>query len=254
MSSVPKQIITAISVISSFSKCCWRKSNFCYALFFVGPPLWSSGQSSWLQIQWSGFDSRGQEIFWDVVGLEQGPLSLVSTVEKLIGRNSSGSGLEIRKYDRGDPLSWPRDTLYSQTLALISPTRGGRSAGIVRSRTKATELLLLLLFVVCSSAVVWVPSYRSVNHKGQITAELIDLFRQSTSGIEVAKVLHYLRASLSASVLHYSWALYNEQSTAVMSLLCVTVLMGFHTHAQCNLRASYHWSITETSGALPHSL
>ena len=29
--------------------------------------------------------------------------------------------------------------LYPQTLALTSPTGGGRSVGIVRSRTKATE-------------------------------------------------------------------------------------------------------------------
>jgi hypothetical protein len=30
------------------------------------------------------------------VGLEQGPLSLVSTIEELLERKSSGSGLEIR--------------------------------------------------------------------------------------------------------------------------------------------------------------
>jgi hypothetical protein len=30
---------------------------------------------------------------------------------------------------RGDPLRWPRDTLYPQKLALISPTSSGRSAG-----------------------------------------------------------------------------------------------------------------------------
>jgi hypothetical protein len=29
----------------------------------AGPPLWSSGQSSWLQIQRSGFDSRCYQIF-----------------------------------------------------------------------------------------------------------------------------------------------------------------------------------------------
>jgi hypothetical protein len=40
--------------------------------------------------------------------------------------------------------------LYPQKLALTSPTSGGRSAGIVRSRTKATELLLLLLSVTAS--------------------------------------------------------------------------------------------------------
>jgi hypothetical protein len=32
------------------------------------------------------------------VGLERGPLSLVSTTEELLGRKSSGSGLEIRDY------------------------------------------------------------------------------------------------------------------------------------------------------------
>jgi hypothetical protein len=37
------------------------------------------------------------------------------------------------------PLRWPRDTLYPLKLALTSPTSGGRSVGIVRSRTKATE-------------------------------------------------------------------------------------------------------------------
>jgi hypothetical protein len=37
------------------------------------------------------------------VGLERGPLSLVGTIEELLGRNGSGSGLENRKYGRGDP-------------------------------------------------------------------------------------------------------------------------------------------------------
>jgi hypothetical protein len=32
------------------------------------------------------------------VGLERGSLGLVSTTEELLGRNSSGSGLEIREY------------------------------------------------------------------------------------------------------------------------------------------------------------
>jgi hypothetical protein len=44
-------------------------------------PLWSSGQSSWLQVQRSGFDSRRYQIFWEAVGLERGPLNLVSTTE-----------------------------------------------------------------------------------------------------------------------------------------------------------------------------
>jgi hypothetical protein len=89
-------------------------------------PLWSSGQSSWLQMQRSGFDSRSYQISWEVVSLERGPLSLVSTTEELLDRKSGGSGLENREYCRRDPPRWPRGTLYPQKLAVTSPTRGGR--------------------------------------------------------------------------------------------------------------------------------
>jgi hypothetical protein len=73
-----------------------------------------------------GFDSRPTQIFWEVGGLERGPLSLVSTNEELLGRNSSGSGLGNREYGRRDPLRWPRNTLYTQKLAQTSPKSGGR--------------------------------------------------------------------------------------------------------------------------------
>jgi hypothetical protein len=43
------------------------------------------------------------------MGLERDPLSVVSTIEELLGKNSSGSGLEIREYERGDPLRLPHD-------------------------------------------------------------------------------------------------------------------------------------------------
>jgi hypothetical protein len=51
-------------------------------------------------------------------------------------------GLDIKEYGHGDPLRWPRDTVYPQKLALTSSTRDGYSAGIVRSWTKATEFVL----------------------------------------------------------------------------------------------------------------
>jgi hypothetical protein len=59
----------------------------CYQLlmWFWRPPLWSSGQSSWLQIQGSRFrfpDTTKKK----VMGLERGPLSLVSTTEELLDR------------------------------------------------------------------------------------------------------------------------------------------------------------------------
>jgi hypothetical protein len=105
--------------------------------------LWSSGQSSWLQIQMLGFDSLLYQIFWEVVSLERGPLSLVRTTEELLGRQSSGSGLESQEFGRRDPPSWPRGILYPQKLAPTSPTSGGRSVGIVRSQTLATAFSLV---------------------------------------------------------------------------------------------------------------
>jgi hypothetical protein len=43
-----------------------------------------------------GFDSRRYQIFWEVVVLERGPLSLVRITEELHDWKSSGSGLENR--------------------------------------------------------------------------------------------------------------------------------------------------------------
>jgi hypothetical protein len=73
-----------------------------------------------------GFDSRVLQEK-TVVSPERGPLSLVSTTEELLGRNSSDSGLESREYGRKD----------SFVLTLL--TCGGSSVGIVRLWTEATE-------------------------------------------------------------------------------------------------------------------
>jgi hypothetical protein len=107
------------------------------------PPLWSSGQKSELQIQRAGFDSGRYQISWEVLSLERVPLSLVSTTEELLDRKNSVSGLQSPEYSRRDPSRWRRGTLYPQKLALTSQTSGGRSVGIVHSRTQATELIFL---------------------------------------------------------------------------------------------------------------
>jgi hypothetical protein len=60
-----------------------RKGNL-FLCLTMRPLLWSSGQSSWLQIRRPGFDSRHYQK--KVVGLERGPFSLVSTTEELIDR------------------------------------------------------------------------------------------------------------------------------------------------------------------------
>jgi hypothetical protein len=66
----------------------------------------------------------------------------VSTIEELLERKSSGSGLEIeitaleiRHADYVNP----------QMLALTSPTSGGLSVAIVRSGTQATEFVLFFI-------------------------------------------------------------------------------------------------------------
>jgi hypothetical protein len=88
----------------------------------------------------SGFNFQRHHILWEGVDLEQGPLSLVSTSEELLGRNNSGSSLENREYGHGDLLGWPCYTLYPQKVALSS-TSSNCSAGTVCSQTKATEFV-----------------------------------------------------------------------------------------------------------------
>jgi hypothetical protein len=85
------------------------------------------------------------------MGLERGPLSLVSTSEGLLGRKSSGSGLETRDYgSRGSAaLTTRHPSLRKKQLALTLPTSGGLSVGIVRSRTKTTECFVCLFVCLC---------------------------------------------------------------------------------------------------------
>jgi hypothetical protein len=79
-----------------------------------------------------GFDSRRYQIFREVVGLERGPFSLVSTIEELLERKNSSSGLETEIAAVGVRRAGHATPLYPQKLALASLTGGGRSVGIVR--------------------------------------------------------------------------------------------------------------------------
>jgi hypothetical protein len=67
---------------------------------FIDLQFNKTGCFTYQQIQRSGFDSRHYQIFWEVVGMERDPLSLLSTIEELLERKSSGSGLENRDYGR----------------------------------------------------------------------------------------------------------------------------------------------------------
>jgi hypothetical protein len=93
------------------------------------------------------------------VGLERGPLSLVSTIEELLGRKGSGSGKESREYGSRNPSRSPRNILYPQMLSLTSPKIGVRLDGIGRSRTQATEFSLVLGFEVLTTVVINVANF-----------------------------------------------------------------------------------------------
>jgi hypothetical protein len=71
-------------------------------------------------------------------------VDLWSTVSNAISWKCS-VGLESRDYGRRDPSLWPRGILYQQKLTLTSPTSGGCSVDIVRSRTKAMEFSFSLV-------------------------------------------------------------------------------------------------------------
>jgi hypothetical protein len=109
--------------------------SFCLESYRKQPPLWSSGQSSWLHIQRSGFDSRCYQIFWEV-------LRLVSTIEELLLRKVAvpvqKTGITAIGIHRADYMS----PLYPQLLELTSPTIGGHSVGILHSWTKAMEFII----------------------------------------------------------------------------------------------------------------
>jgi hypothetical protein len=82
------------------------------------------------------------------VGLERSPLSLVSTIKELLESKSSGSGLESGDYGRrGSAELTTRQPLYPQKFAITSLTSGRRSVGVVRSRTKATELFIIIIII-----------------------------------------------------------------------------------------------------------
>jgi hypothetical protein len=78
-----------------------------------------------------------------VVCLERGLLSLVSTTEELLDRKVAA------------PVYKTENTaVYLQELAITSPTSGGLSVGIVRSRTQTMEFFLSVVSATLGDGLV----------------------------------------------------------------------------------------------------
>jgi hypothetical protein len=79
-------------------RCYFLLAGECKEYFTAG---WLTMTASGLVVRVPGyrsrspkFDSRRYQIFWEVVGLERGPLSLMRIIEEVLEWKSSGSGLE----------------------------------------------------------------------------------------------------------------------------------------------------------------
>jgi hypothetical protein len=77
-----------------------------------------------------------------IVGVERGPLSVVSTTEELLDRKVAAPVYKTEKTAVGIRHADYVGPLYPQKLALTSPISCCRSVGIMRSRTEATEFFL----------------------------------------------------------------------------------------------------------------
>jgi hypothetical protein len=78
-------------------------------------------------------------MFLETVGMERGPLSLVSITELLEWKSSGSGSTNLRVTAVGIRRADHTTSVYPQKLALTSPTCGGRSVGVVLLRTKATK-------------------------------------------------------------------------------------------------------------------
>jgi hypothetical protein len=99
-----------------------NETIFCISIH--GPPLWSSSESAWLQIQ-----------------------SCRVRFPAVPESNSSGFGLDSREYGRRDLLRRPRYTL-SAKVGKTLPTSGGCSVGIVCSRIIIIIIIIITIIII----------------------------------------------------------------------------------------------------------
>jgi hypothetical protein len=92
-----------------------------------------------LVIRVSGYRSRGP-------GFDSVPYQIFWELRSYLNEKVAAPVYKTEINGVGNSFRWPRNTLYPQKFSLNSPTSGGRSVGIVRLRTKATEFSFFFFF------------------------------------------------------------------------------------------------------------
>jgi hypothetical protein len=126
------------------------------------------------------------------VGLERGPLSLLTTTDELLGRKSSGSGLENPDYGLGDPPSCQRDTPLSAKVGINFADRRRSLCRYISIADSGQGVCFLFLFGV-TVAGNWVPlvlrvSMVPVSRRHDIRAffmVFLTLFKQITIILQI---------------------------------------------------------------------
>ena len=95
---------------STVSYLCRYHCHLHLPLPFPGPPLWSSGQSFWLQIQRSWIRFPALPEFLSSSGSGTGSTQPRDQLRSYLNKKNSGSRSRKQINGRGDPLRWPRDT------------------------------------------------------------------------------------------------------------------------------------------------